>query len=82
MFDEYNKKINQMNQLVTENKFIEGIKQWILYGNREFLRSFQLRLEIKERNSSSSSQDRNTVDTTTITSLSLAPPFQNMGRGL
>jgi hypothetical protein len=63
---------------------MEGIKQWILYGNREFLRSFQLRLEIKERNSSNSSNqdNKNIVDTTTITSLSLAPPFQNMGRGL
>ena len=68
-----------MNQLVTENKFIEGIKQSILYGNREFLRSFQLRLEIKERNSSNSSNqhNKNTVDTTTVTCL--APPFQNIG---
>ena len=78
MFDEYNKKINQMNQLVIENKFIEGIRQSILYGNREFLRSFQLRLEIRERNiSNDSNQDKNTVDTTTVTCL--APPFQNIG---
>jgi nicotinic acid phosphoribosyltransferase len=66
-----------MNQLITEDKFIEGIKQSILYGNREFLRSFQLRLEIKECNSSNSSnQDKNTVDTTVAC---LAPPFQNIG---
>jgi hypothetical protein len=78
VFDDYNKKVNQMNQLVTENKFIEGIKQSILYGNREFLRSFQLRLEIRERNiSNGSNQDKNTVDTTTVTCL--APPFQNIG---
>ena len=63
-----------MNQLITEEKFIEGIKQSILYGNREFLRSFQLRLEIKECNSSNSNnQDKNTVDTTVAC---LAPPFK------
>jgi hypothetical protein len=29
-----------------ENKFLEAIKQLVAYGNREFLRSFQLRSEI------------------------------------
>jgi hypothetical protein len=67
-----------MNQLVTENKFIEGIKQSILSGNKEFLRSFQIRLEIRERNSSNSSnQDNKNIVTTSIAYL--APPFQNIG---
>jgi hypothetical protein len=55
-----------------------------LYGNREFLRSFQLRLEIRESNSSNgSNQDKNTNDNNIITTAAAAsyllPPFETIG---
>jgi hypothetical protein len=52
VFDEYSKKVNQVSQFVVESKFIEATQKLVEYGNREFLRSFQLRSEIKECNNS------------------------------
>ena len=57
-----------------ENKFIEAIKQLVTYGNREFLRSFRLRTEIKEEHNNNKE-----TTTTDIASLSLSPPFQTIG---
>ena len=48
VFDDYAKKVNQVSQFVIESKFLEAIRRLVEYGNREFLRSFQLRSEIKE----------------------------------
>jgi hypothetical protein len=56
-----------------ENKFIEAIKQLVTYGNREFLRSFQLRSEIIKE------EDSNNKETTTTDITSLVPPFQTIG---
>jgi hypothetical protein len=43
VFDDYAKKVNQVSQFVVESKFIEATQKHVEYGNREFLRSFQLR---------------------------------------
>jgi hypothetical protein len=62
-----------------ENKFIEAIKRLVEYGNREFLRSFQLRAEIKEcgNNSNRNSNDNNSIITADVASL--IPPFETIG---
>ena len=49
----------------------------VAYGNKEFLRSFQLKSEIKELEAISNNNKETT--TTDIDSISLAPPFQTMG---
>jgi hypothetical protein len=86
VFDEYSKKVNQVSQFVIENKFLEAIRKLVEYGNREFLRSFQLRSEIKEggngnsRNSNDNSNknnDNNNIITTDVASL--IPPFETIG---
>ena len=77
VFDDYHKKINQVNQLIIENKFLEAIKQLVTYGNREFLRSFRLRTEIIQKGSSNNKET--TATDTAIISLSLVPPFQTIG---
>ena len=60
-----------------ENKFLEAIRKLVEYGNREFLRSFQLKAEIingKEPNN----RNTNTIDKIDdITSL--IAPFQTIG---
>ena len=66
VFDDYHKKINQVNQLIIENKFLEAIKQLVAYGNREFLKSFRLRSEIIKREEDI---DNNNNNTNTITYL-------------
>ena len=81
VFDDYTKKVNQVSQFVMENKFLEAIRKLVEYGNREFLRSFQLRSGIKEnsgngnKNSSgnSNNNDNNIIITDTV---SLVPPFE------
>jgi hypothetical protein len=77
VFDDYHKKINQVNQLIIEKKFLEAIKQLVRYGNREFLKSFQLRSEIKELEEDNNNNNNKKTTTTDITSL--APPFQTIG---
>ena len=59
-----------------ENKFLEAIKQLVTYGNREFLRSFRLRTEIKEEHNNN--KETTTTDIASL-SLSLVPPFQTIG---
>ena len=61
MFDDYHKKINQVNQLIMENKFLEAIKQLVDYGNREFLRSFQLGSEIMKEGDNSNNGGRDPI---------------------
>jgi hypothetical protein len=46
VFDEYSRKVSQVSQFVVQSKFIEATQKLVEYGNREFLRSFQLRAEI------------------------------------
>jgi hypothetical protein len=83
VFDEYNKKVSQVSQFVMENKFLEAIRKLVEYGNREFLRSFQLRSEIKERSGNGSNansrngNDKNNIIITDIASL--IPPFETIG---
>ena len=60
------------------------MKQLVIYGNREFLRSFRLRTEIikVETNGSSGNNNKETTATATdtaIISLSLIPAFQSIG---
>jgi hypothetical protein len=80
VFDDYNKKVNQVSQFVIENKFLEAIKQLVTYGNREFLRSFRLRTEIIQQgdNGHSNNKETTTTDIASL-SLSLVPPFQTIG---
>jgi hypothetical protein len=82
VFDDYTKKVNQVSQFVMENKFLEAMGRLIEYGNREFLRSFQLRSEIKQQGSgngnknssgNSNNNDNNIIITDTV---SLVPPFE------
>ena len=81
MFDEYSKKVNQVSQFVVESKFIEATQKLVEYGNREFLRSFQLRAEIingKEQTTpSNNNNNANSINNIDITSLIL--PFQTIG---
>jgi hypothetical protein len=44
------REVSQVSQFVVEGKFIEATQKLVEYGNREFLRSFQLRAEIKDSN--------------------------------
>ena len=72
MFDEYNRKVNQVSQFIIESKFIEATQKLVEYGNREFLRSFQLRTEIvKETNNNTNTI--NIDDITSSSSSSVAP---------
>jgi hypothetical protein len=59
VFDEYNKRVNQVSQFAMDSKFIEATKKLVEYGNREFLRSFQLKPEIKECNNSNHNSGNN-----------------------
>jgi hypothetical protein len=82
VFDEYNRKVRQVSQFVMESKFLEAIRKLVEYGNREFLRSFQLRSEIKEcNNSNGNSNSINNNDNKIITTdvASLIPPFETIG---
>jgi hypothetical protein len=84
VFDEYNKRVHQVNNLIIENKFLEAIRKLVQYGNREFLRSFQLRSEIKESGngySRNGNDDSNNNDDNIITTdvASLIPPFETIG---
>jgi hypothetical protein len=86
VFDDYSKKVNQVSQFVMENKFLEAMRRLIEYGNREFLRSFQLRSEIKEGdngknvNSNNNSSNNKDIDNIIATdTASLIPPFETIG---
>ena len=79
VFDEYSRKVSQVSQFVVESKFIEATQKLVEYGNREFLRSFQLRAEIinvKEQTSNNTNTINNIND---ISSSSLVAPFQTIG---
>ena len=85
VFDDYSKKVNQVSQFVMENKFLEAMRRLIEYGNREFLRSFQLRSEIKEGdngknvNSNNNSSNNKDIDNIIATyTASLIPPFDTI----
>jgi hypothetical protein len=64
-----------------ENKFLEAIRKLVEYGNREFLRSFQLRSGIKENsgngNGNNGDKNNNTFIITDVASL--VPPFDTIG---
>ena len=85
VFDEYNKRVHQVTNLVIENKFLEAIRRLVEYGNREFLRSFQLRLEIKEggngnsRNGNGNNNNNDNNGIITTDTASLIPPFETIG---
>src|SRR5919201_3651468 len=85
VFDEYNKRVHQVTNLVIENKFLEAIRRLVEYGNREFLRSFQLRLEIKEggngnsRNGNGNNNNNDNNGIITTDTASLIPPFGTIG---
>ena len=88
VFDDYSKKVNHVSQFVMEGKFLEAIRRLVEYGNREFLRSFQLRSEIKEGNngngngsSRNTTNDNNNIITTDAAAASayLLPPFETIG---
>ena len=78
VFDEYNKRVNQVSRLVLESRFLEAIRKLVEYGNREFLRSFQLRSEIKQGNNGNNgnrNSNNNNNDIITTDTASLIPPF-------
>jgi hypothetical protein len=72
-----------------ESKFLEAIKRLVTYDNKEFLRSFQLRSEIKEcnndnsngRNKDITNDNNNNIITTDAAAASayLLPPFETIG---
>jgi hypothetical protein len=62
-----------------ESKFLEAIRKLVEYSNREFLRSFQLRLEIKECNGNSNSINNSDNNIITTDVASLIPPFETIG---
>ena len=70
MFDEYSRKVSQVSQFAVQSKFIEATQKLIEYGNREFLRSFQLRTEIIQ-------EQTNTNNINDI--IALIAPFQTIG---
>jgi hypothetical protein len=75
VFDEYSKKVNQF---VVESKFIEATQKLVEYGNREFLRSFQLRTEIINGKEQTTSKN-NTSSIINIADITPLPPFQTVG---
>jgi hypothetical protein len=78
VFDDYSKKVNQVSQFMMENKFLEAIRRLVEYGNREFLRSFQLRSEVKEgSNGNGNGNNNNNIITTDVATL--VPPFETIG---
>jgi hypothetical protein len=77
VFDDYSKKVNQVSQFMMENKFFEAIRRLIEYGNREFLRSFQLRSEVKEGSNGNGNGNNNNIITTYVATL--IPPFETIG---
>jgi hypothetical protein len=81
VFDDYTKKVNQVSQFIMENKFLEAIRKLVEYGNREFLRSFQLRSEIKENSGNGNGNNGNNNNNTFIITdvASLIPPFDTIG---
>ena len=65
-----------------ESKFLEAIRKLVEYGNREFLRSFRLRPEIKEADNGNGNNNTNTNSNNNIIttdSASLIPPFETIG---
>ena len=73
VFADYSKKVNQVRQFVIESKFLEAIRKLVEYGNREFLRSFQLKSEIKEGsngNGKNTNNDNNNIITTDVAAAS------------
>ena len=73
------------SQFVVESKFIEATQKLVEYGNREFLRSFQLRSEVKEggngnsRNGNDNSNNNNDDNIITTDVASLIPSFETIG---
>ena len=67
-----------------ESKFLEAIRKLVEYGNREFLKSFQLRSEIKEgsgdsNNGNDNSNNNNDDNIITTDIAALIPPFETIG---
>jgi hypothetical protein len=84
VFADYSKKVNEVSQFIIESRFLEAIRKLVEYGNKEFLRSFQLRSEIKEGgngNGKNTNNDNNNIITTDAAAASsyLLLPFETIG---